>query len=87
MEDVKMYISAGKIYNTIIKTKKLKSFCVLGHWSRAYKAAKHSLPTAEMKRLFTDEGQALVKAGRLRDGKQLYVAAQLIDLAVEINCF
>ena len=38
-----------------------------------------------MKRLFTDEGQALVKAGRLRDAEQLYVAAQLIDLAVEIN--
>ena len=36
-----------------------------------------------MKRLFTDEGQALVKAGRLRDAEQLYVAAQLIDLAVK----
>lgn len=56
----------------------------LGHWSRAYEAAKHSLPAAEMKRLFTDEGQALVKAGRLRDAEQLYVAAQLIDLAVEM---
>jgi hypothetical protein len=39
-----------------------------------------------MKRLFTDEGQALVKAGRLRDAEQLYVAAQLIDLTVKINC-
>ena len=37
-----------------------------------------------MKRLFTDEGQALVKVGRLRDAEQLYVAAQLIDLAVEM---
>ena len=37
-----------------------------------------------MKRLFTDEGQELVKAGRLRDAEQLYVAAQLIDSAVEM---
>lgn len=56
----------------------------LGHWSRAYEAAKHSLPATEIKRLFNDEGQTLVKAGRFREAEQLFVAAQLIDSAVEM---
>ena len=37
-----------------------------------------------MTRLFTEEGQSLVKAGRFRDAEQLFVAAQLVELAVEM---
>lgn len=55
-----------------------------GHWSRAYEAAKHSLPPTDIARLFKEEGETLVKAGRYRDAEQLYVAANLIDAAIEM---
>lgn len=37
-----------------------------------------------MVRLFTEEGKNLVNAGRLREAEQLYVAANLIDLAIDM---
>lgn len=37
-----------------------------------------------MNRLFIEEGQVLIKAGRFRDAEQLYVASGMIDSAVEM---
>ena len=45
----------------------VKMYINAGQWSRAYEAAKHSLPTTDISRVFIEEGRGLVKAGRFRD--------------------
>lgn len=78
-EKAEKFFMKGKLPMEVVKM-----YISVDHWSRAYEAAKHSLPATEIKRLFNDEGQTLVKAGRFREAEQLFVAAQLIDSAVEM---
>lgn len=86
VEVVKMFIAVGELSYYVLKfhVPIIVDVINTGHWSRAYEAAKHSLATPDMIRLFTDEGKNLVNAGRLRDAEQLYVAANLIDLAIDM---
>lgn len=62
----------------------VKMYIGVGQWSRAYEAAKHSLPTTDISKVFSEEGRALVKAARYRDAEQLFVAARMIDSAIEM---